>query len=319
MQNALRRNVPLVALFHWNDSLRRVVFVEVATPVSSRNGVFVRRNVRDPESDDIATSRLPPRPAIGTNQQELTVMGTTADKIAEKIASQLKSKIIDLSGLRAAQQLFQEARIDADGLKKLMSKGHDPCHALYIFAQNFASVLGEQLSEIKETRQFVKIVSDAEDEYQPGGPPLSPLTVSYFTMWALFDVLFGQSHETIGACILRIGPLIEMPPWLLDVIGHMQRSTMGVHVHCGTEGHLVRLRALGSQETKLCHVPSGYVGQAAGELWFVRLLPPAHALFDYHIVFNTPYIFWSMSPSACSPIILPERLAAWDQGLSQQS
>jgi len=56
MQNALRRNVPLVALFHWNDSLRRVVFVEVATPVSSRNGVFVRRNVRDPESDDIATS-----------------------------------------------------------------------------------------------------------------------------------------------------------------------------------------------------------------------------------------------------------------------
>ncbi len=216
-------------------------------------------------------------------------MGTTADKIAGKIASQLKSKIIDLSGLRAAQQMFQEARIDSDGLKKLMSKEHDPCHALYIFAQNFASVLGEQLSEIKETRQFVKIVSDAEDEFQPGGPPLSPLTVSYFTMWALFDVLFGQSHETIGACILGIGPLIEMPPWLLDVIGQMQRSTMGVYVHCGTDGHLVRLRALGSQETKLCHVPSGYMGQA-GELWFVRLLPPANALFDYHIVFNTPYI-----------------------------
>jgi len=216
-------------------------------------------------------------------------MGTTADKIAGKIASQLKSKIIDLSGLRAAQQMFQEARIDSDGLKKLMSKEHDPCHALYIFAQNFASVLGEQLSEIKETRQFVKIVSDAEDEFQPGGPPLSPLTVSYFTMWALFDVLFGQSHETIGTCILGIGPLIEMPPWLLDVIGQMQRSTMGVYVHCGTDGHLVRLRALGSQETKLCHVPSGYMGKA-GELWFVRLLPPANALFDYHIVFNTPYI-----------------------------
>jgi len=80
-----------------------------------------------------------------------------------------------------------------------------------------------------------------------------------------------------------------MPPRLLDVIGLMQRSTMGVHVHCGTEGHLVRLLALGSQETKLCHVPSGYVGQP-GELWLVRLLPPANALFDYHIVFNTPYI-----------------------------
>src|SRR6516162_6226012 len=117
-------------------------------------------------------------------------MGTTADKIAGKVDSQLKSKIIDLSGIRAAQQLFQEARIDADGLEKLMLKGHDPCHALYIFAQNFASVLGEQLAEMKETRQFVKVVSGAEDEYQPGGPPISPLTASYFTMWALFDVLF---------------------------------------------------------------------------------------------------------------------------------
>jgi hypothetical protein len=232
---------------------------------------------------------LPPGPAIGTNEQELTVMGTTADKIAGKVGSQLKSKIIDLSGIRAARQLFQEARIDADGLEKLMLKGHDPCHALYIFAQNFASVLGEQLAEMKETRQFVKVVSGAEDEYLPGGPPMSPLTASYFTMWALFDVLFGQSHETIGTCIQRIGPLIDMPPWLLDIIGLMQRSAMGVHVHCGTEGRFVRLRALGSQETKLCLAPTGYVGRA-GELWFVRLLPPSNALFDYHVVFNTPYI-----------------------------
>jgi hypothetical protein len=217
-------------------------------------------------------------------------MGTTADKIAGRITSRLKSKITDLSGIRAAEQFFQEAQIDADGVKKLALTGHDPCHALYIFAQNFASVLSEQLSEMKETRRFVKIVSDAEDEYQPSGPPLSPLTASYFTMWALFDVVFGRSDETMGNCILRIGPLIEMPRWLLDVIGLMQRSTMGVHMHCGTEGRLVRLRALGSQETKLCHVPSGYVGQA-GDLWFVRLLPPANALFDYHIVFNTPYVF----------------------------
>jgi hypothetical protein len=64
---------------------------------------------------------------------------------------------------------------------------------------------------------------------------------------------------------------------------------MGVHVHCGCEGHLVRLRAIGSQETRLCHVPSGYAGHP-GELWFIRQLPPANAQFDYHIVFNTPYI-----------------------------
>jgi len=216
-------------------------------------------------------------------------MGTTADKIARKAAFQLKSKIIDHSGIRAGQQVFQPARVDADGLKELLSKGHDPCHALYIFGQNFASVLAERLSQMKETRQFVKVVGGAEDEYMPSGPPWSPLTPSYFTMWALFDVLFGQSQETVGTCILRIGPLIEMPAWLLDVIGLMQRSAMGVYVHCGSEGRFVRLRALGSQEVKLCLSPAGYVGRA-GELWFVRVLPPASALFDYHVVFNTPYV-----------------------------
>jgi hypothetical protein len=232
-------------------------------------------------------------------------MGTTADKIAGKLASQLKSNVVSLSGHRAVRQIFEEARLDPDGLKKLISEGHDPCHALYIFAQNFASVLGEQLSEMKEARQFVKIVADAEDEYQPGGPPLSPLTISYFTMWALFDVVFGQSHETIGTCILRIGQLIEMPSWLLDVIGLMQRSTMGVHVHCGSEGNLIRLRALGSQDTRLCLVPSGYAGNP-GELWFIRQLPPANAMFNYHIVFNTPYILVNVTESTFADYLARE-------------
>jgi hypothetical protein len=118
--------------------------------------------------------------AVVPNQQEQTVMGTTADKIAGKIGSQLRSKIIDLSGLRAVKDIFEGAQLDSEGLKKLISKGHDPCHAVYIFAQRFASVLGEQFSVMKETRQFVKIVGEAEDEYQPRGPPLSPLTTSFY-------------------------------------------------------------------------------------------------------------------------------------------
>ena len=83
--------------------------------------------------------------AVVPNQQEQTVMGTTADKIANKIGSQLRSKIIDFSGLRAAKDIFEQAHLDSEGLKRLISKGHDPCHAVYIFAQRFASVLGEQL------------------------------------------------------------------------------------------------------------------------------------------------------------------------------
>src|SRR6516162_9326170 len=68
--------------------------------------------------------------------QEQTVMGTTADKIAGKVGSQLRSKIIDLSGLCAVKDVFEEAQLDSEGLKKLISKGHDPWHAVYILRKD---------------------------------------------------------------------------------------------------------------------------------------------------------------------------------------
>src|SRR5277367_2370185 len=193
-------------------------------------------------------------------------MGTTADKIAKAILAHERSGVIDLSSYRAGKAAIEDARLGDDRLRELLTKGYDPAHAAFIYAQNCASFLSERMSAMKELRQFAGIVGKAEDEYQPSFPPVSSVTKSYFTMWSLFDVLFGQSHETIGTCILRIGDLIKMPSWLLDVISLMQHSAMGIYVDCGTEGNLVRLRALGSQEMRLCLAPSGYVGQS-GELW----------------------------------------------------
>jgi hypothetical protein len=77
-------------------------------------------------------------------------MGMTANKIAGKIASQLKLNVVALSGQRAARQICEEVPLDSDWQKSLISKGHDPCHAAYIHAQNIASVLAERVSEIKE-------------------------------------------------------------------------------------------------------------------------------------------------------------------------
>lgn len=214
-------------------------------------------------------------------------MASTTDRIAARITPRLRSKLVALTGLG-------DARTDAGAVTALVSKGHDPGHARYLFAQNFGSIVSGELSDLKETRKFARIVSEAEDEYVPGGPPISPLTVSYFTMWALFDVPFGRGGETMGDAILRLAPLIDTPSWLVDVIAAMQRSATDLHVHCGTEGGLVRLRALGSQEVKRCLSPAGYMGRP-GELWFVRVLPPATAQFDYHVVFNTPYVVFGVT------------------------
>ena len=216
-------------------------------------------------------------------------MGTTAEKIARNIASQAKSKIVDLFSHRAARQILHEAKLDRDEIKELISKSYDPYHAVYIYAQRLTSVAAEQLSTTREARLYAKVVGDAENTYMPSYPPLSPLTTSYFTMWAFFDVLFGQSHETIGTCLLSIADVVGFPVWLKEVLGSMQCSRMGLYTHSGIDGRFIRLRELGSQQTKLCLVPTGYCG-TRGEIWFARLMPPINARLDYHVVFTTPYI-----------------------------
>ena len=215
-------------------------------------------------------------------------MGSVADRIAKKILASRGSKAVDLASWREGRTMALEAGFGDNGpaLGKKLA-GHDPCHALYVVAQNVASLMAESLSGMREAKGYVRIVGDAEDEYLPGGPPMSPLTVSYFTMWALFDVRFGSSRETMGSCILRIAPEFECPSWLMETVERMQHSRMGFYVHCGSEG--VLLREVGAREIVSCTVPAGYAGRE-GEIWFVRVLPPPHPLCRRHIVFNTPYV-----------------------------
>ena len=216
-------------------------------------------------------------------------MGTTADKIAKAILAHERSGVIDLSTYRAGKVAVDDARLGDDRLRELLAKGSDPAHAVFTYAQNFASFLCEQMSSMKELRQYAGIVATAEDDYVPGYPPQSPVTVSYFTTWALFDVLFGQSHETIGTCLLRLARDLPFPGWLVDAIGAMQTSRMGFYVHDGFEDRFVRLREIDGEGVKLCHIASRHEG-AEGQIWFGRIIPPMNGLVKYHVFFTTPYI-----------------------------
>ncbi len=221
-------------------------------------------------------------------------MGIVADRIAKKVTSPRMSKVVDMGGYREGREMAIEAGFgdDAPILDSLADL--DPCHAVYAFAQNFCSLMAESISVMKEAKGYYRIVSKAEDEYMPVGPPMSPLTLSYFTMWAMFDVRFGSSRETMGSCFLRIMPEFDCPGWLIDAIERMHQSRMGFFVHCGSDGEKTLLREVGTQEILSCVVPAGYVGDE-GEVWFVRVLPPPnslyHQLYPHHLVFNTPYVF----------------------------
>jgi hypothetical protein len=234
------------------------------------------------------------------------LMGTTAEKIARSVAAQAKAPVVDMAAHRWARQMMKEAELDRDGIKQMVADGLDPCHAVYTHAHALVSIAAEHLSTTKEARQFARIVSDAEDTYMPSFPPMSPVTTSHFAMWTLFDVQFGQSHETIGTCFLRIGELAGLPAGLRAAVAALQASRLGLYVHCGHDGRFVRLREIGTQEPTRCFVPAGFRGEI-GEIWLSRLLPPPDAQFDYHVTATTPYVIRGFAEAAWLDYLERER------------
>jgi hypothetical protein len=143
---------------------------------------------------------------------------------------------------------------------------YHPAHAAYIYTQNQLSVMSEQLTALKELAPFAEIVSPAEDFHMPEGPPMSPLTTSYFTCWAFFDACAGPANETIATTILEFGAAFGLHAELLRLIRLMQDSRMGIYIHKGTKNDLAVLEDLVTGVTCTALVGSAYRGNV-GELW----------------------------------------------------
>src|SRR5918998_2647117 len=100
-------------------------------------------------------------------------------------------------GRKLAAELRREAEAIREALEAL-KRGEatriapgvalDPLHAVYVAVQNATSVFAERVSGYPEFKPYYQLAAQAEDEYLPDGPPMSPLTKSYFTAWAFFDL-----------------------------------------------------------------------------------------------------------------------------------
>jgi len=210
--------------------------------------------------------------------------------ISKKLASRFRKAKKQLVGFRrqAVAELAQLPK-DVKSFKALVRSGHHPLHAIYIAAQNFTSFFAEEVSQFSELDSYWQIYDPAQKEYMPGGPPLSPLTNSFFTTWAFFDLRFGPDQETIGTCLLDVSDLLRIDLVMVETIRRFQDSRMGIYEHVGTEDGRSRLRELVTNNEFICHVPSGYQGKP-GELWYVRLCSPPLDVVDFHIAVTTPYI-----------------------------
>lgn len=218
-----------------------------------------------------------------------------------QISSKLAARFRDAGKYRRpireeAKKIRESPRIPTDvkSIEQCVQMGLDPLHAAYASVQNFVAFFAEVVSGFDELDEYHRILSAALEEYLPEGPPMSPLTGSYFSTWAFFDLRLKPDQETIGTCLLDIGNDLGMNEGMLEVTRRFQESRMGIYEHLGVRDGRAQLKELLTDVTFACHVPAGYQGRK-GELWYARLCPPIVDLIDYHIVLTTPYVLLNAS------------------------
>jgi len=212
-----------------------------------------------------------------------------SEKVLFSVQQLLRKKVINISEWKDAKiraEDYQKSVISENELSKL-----DPVHGVYAYGQNKLSVFIEQIAQLPDLSQLTAAYADAEDEYMPSGPPISPLTKSYFTCWGFFDLCAGAKRETFCSITIDLCQFIGVDIGLISIFKKMENSRMGFYVHEGNSGDHVFLRELITNSEIEAIVPSDYSG-TQGEIWFARVMPPPFETgqFDYSVVFITPYV-----------------------------
>ena len=219
--------------------------------------------------------------------------GPISKKVLSGLKKSINRKVIDLYE-------WKNAKIYAENLEKTIISekeltSFDPLHGVYVYAQNKMSIFVEQLAELPALSRLTNAYADAQDLYIPSGPPMSPLTTSYFSCWGFFDLCAGIKKESFGKVIIDLCRSLNVDQGLIKIFECMQNSRMGFYVHEGISEGYVLLRELITQKQIKVIVPSGYFGDF-GEIWFARIMPePFPELnYGYSVVFTTPYVISEM-------------------------
>lgn len=220
--------------------------------------------------------------------------GPLVKKLLRLLAQYRSRKIIDLQAFAAGCQHATDQQASVISPQRLA--GLHPAHAIYTYAQNQASVLMKTITALPVLDKLTNLIVDASEEYMPSGPPMSPLTSSYFFYWSCFDAATGTARETIGDCIAALARCADAHPDFLTIIDIRRQSRMGLYVCEGRDQGSVRLREFVTGEIASCIVPAGYRGER-GEIWLARVLPPPGPEFAESVVITTPYVI--IDPGEC--------------------
>ena len=178
----------------------------------------------------------------------------------------------------------------------LIKEGLDPIHAAYVFMQNFTSHFAEGVSHFPEMKNWAAVVAKAEDEYLPSGPPMSPLTGSYFWMWAIYDLRIGKSTDTVAYCQIAMNDVLQMNAHQLDAAKKLEQSRMGIYEQIGMDGPHIRLAGTDYGRQLPRPLPGRISSARKVDYGTSGSLPPLEPqLAEYWIAMTTPYILMGAS------------------------
>lgn len=163
-----------------------------------------------------------------------------------------------------------------------------PVTTLYTDTLNLMSALANELQVMPPLGQFHDFLSKWQNLYQPSYPPMSPITMSYFSCWNFFDVRYGADKETIGSCLISVASRLNLSPLQRQAMANLSTSRMGLYEVTQGMGSLIWLREMLTQKPFSAHFPTGYA-PAVGDIVWVRLLPSLIDGPTYHVAITTPY------------------------------
>ena len=179
------------------------------------------------------------------------------------------------------------------GSEGLEAEPFHPAHEAHREVQNRLADIGSCFTDMKEMAPFSKLVLAAQEEYTPSGPPMSPLTGSYFHSWVLFDACVPKTSITLASIILELGAHIGMDFELARLARLQAQSRLGFYLHRGishqgNKDGLTILEELVTGTTCQALVPAGFPGEK-GQVWLVRVFPPPFPGTVEHLAAITPY------------------------------
>lgn len=242
--------------------------------------------------------------------------GPLARKVIDSAREQLQRKVTSLNDWREGKlrsEEYQKSIVSEEKLNEL-----DPLHALYMYSQNHLSVLIEQITELPILYKLADRYAKSTDEYMPSGPPMSPLTMSYFTCWGAFDLCSSSAKkETLCTIATDFCKYINVDHGQIEVFEEMQNSRMGIYKHEGTSGKYIYFRELITDKKIKAISSSGYMG-LEGEIWLARIFPPLFNSFSYSVVFTTPYVLGKLgNNNSFVPLVENDWLSYFERNLGK--